>query len=272
MRNGKFFYLSSDGHLRILDSSNLALLNCEFIGKPHFLESLNDSHVAFPVTNCIKIKDIFNSHSEFIINCYKSSISTLLNLEYGFLLSGSVDKTIQIWNKTDFSLVDSLEGHTGAVRCLTQLSKNRIASGSDDSKIIIWNLNDIKNRNGKTSKIVTLKMHSNPIRLLVYLKLTNTLASSEWDSFIFLWDLEHFSFKKKLKAMHSISSLIEFFNGYLISGTLNGHIQIWNNTDFTLIKSYYKASSAVLSFSLFQMNKMAIGYAEGRVEVVAFFY
>jgi len=262
--------LSSDGQLKIFKSSNLT--SSEFIGKIKIFESLNDSHVAFPIKNCLKIKNAYEPHLEIKTNCHKSSILSLLDLENGYILSGSADKTIQISVKTNWSLVDTLEGHFGAVLCLVKLSSNLIASGSDDCTIKIWNLDGLGGKWGKTNEIITLKGHFKPIRSIVYSEFTNYLSSSECDSFIFIWDLENFLLKKKLKALNLISSLIFFFKGYLISGTSNGYLQIWNKTDFYEIKTYHKSHTAILSFCLLQTRHLAIGYADGRIEIVNFFY
>jgi len=187
-------------------------------------------------------------------------------------LIGSADKSIKIWNKTDWTLIESLEIHSGAVRCLVQLSEGKIASGSDDKTIKIWKLNDIINKNAEMKKTETLKGHSSPIRSLVYLEFNNHLASSEWDSLIFIWDLNDFSLKTQLKASSSFNSLVSLSNEYFISGTSNGFIQIWNTTSFTEIKSYFRDSAAILSFSLLTERQLVVGFANGKIEILNFVY
>ncbi|KAF8266622.1 WD40-repeat-containing domain protein [Lactarius quietus] len=53
------------------------------------------------------------------------------------LVSGSHDRTIKIWSRDDGRCVSTLVGHTGAVTCLA-LGEDKIISGSDDGDVRIW--------------------------------------------------------------------------------------------------------------------------------------
>lgn len=54
----------------------------------------------------------------------------------------SRDKTIKIWDSTDFNVLQKLDqksgGHKHSVNQLTKLDENSFASVSDDKKIIVW--------------------------------------------------------------------------------------------------------------------------------------
>ena len=54
---------------------------------------------------------------------------TAVDFDMEFIISGSDDKTIKIWNCQDYSLMKTLEGHRGAVSCL-QYKAPLIISGS----------------------------------------------------------------------------------------------------------------------------------------------
>jgi WD40 repeat protein len=74
---------------------------------------------------------------------------------------------------TDLALIETVQGHSGPLRCLTKLSEYRVASGSDDITIKLWDLSWIENKKCQIKEIHTLKGHSNSIRSLVYLELNN---------------------------------------------------------------------------------------------------
>ena len=59
-------------------------------------------------------------------------------LQNGNLVSGSVDRTIKIWNPTTGALIQTLTGHTYYVVALTVLQNGNLVSGSGDNTIKIW--------------------------------------------------------------------------------------------------------------------------------------
>ena len=60
-------------------------------------------------------------------------------LENGMLASGSVDKTIKIWNLAQRKEVRTLKGHTSAVASLKTLKNGNLVSYSCDDTVKIWN-------------------------------------------------------------------------------------------------------------------------------------
>ena len=58
-----------------------------------------------------------------------------------FLASGSLDKTIRIWNITEGKEIKKLEGHLDKVYSVTYSPDGAfLASGSGDGTIRIWNV------------------------------------------------------------------------------------------------------------------------------------
>merc|ERR1711897_41844 len=60
-----------------------------------------------------------------------------------YLVSGSYDKTIKVWNMADNSLVATLTGHLNCIWSLTTFMSNDkvcVASGGYDGTIRIWEL------------------------------------------------------------------------------------------------------------------------------------
>eukprot|EP00951_Prasinocladus_malaysianus_P024662 scaffold213729_cov32-Prasinocladus_malaysianus.AAC.1 len=57
------------------------------------------------------------------------------------LISGSRDTDLKVWDLESFTCTTTLEGHEGAVRCVTMTPDGtRIISGSDDGTVKVWNL------------------------------------------------------------------------------------------------------------------------------------
>ena len=58
-----------------------------------------------------------------------------------FFVSGSVDKTVKLWDVQTGGVVKTFLGHTGTVRCVSiSLDQARIASGSRDETIRLWDV------------------------------------------------------------------------------------------------------------------------------------
>ena len=92
------------------------------------------------------------------------------------ILSGSVDKTIRIWQRsassaTDFSNENVLKGHTGAVNCLAVLSASKVfASGAADGTIKIWRFETSPDGNivGNVVQSIETNPHFFPLALALH--------------------------------------------------------------------------------------------------------
>lgn len=62
-----------------------------------------------------------------------------------WLLSGSDDKTIRIWDRETTKCLEILSSHKNGVNCLT-FANNELFSGSMDKYIICWDVVEIENR------------------------------------------------------------------------------------------------------------------------------
>ena len=69
---------------------------------------------------------------------HQASVTCLLVLEDGRLLSGSVDHTFKFWDLDTGACAGTLKGHREGVASLAKLEGGRLASGSTDFKIKIW--------------------------------------------------------------------------------------------------------------------------------------
>ena len=71
---------------------------------------------------------------------HEKSVTSLLQLRDGRVLSGSEDKKIFVWNVKEKVRIQELEGHKGPVLSLYQLKQGNLISGDKYSLIYIWNL------------------------------------------------------------------------------------------------------------------------------------
>lgn len=95
-----------------------------------------------------------------------------LTIEGNRLATGSLDKTIKIWDLFSASLKLTLHGHLKGVWCLKFITQYLLCSGSYDSTIKIWNL-----KNASCSR--TLFSHTGPV--WAFCKQDNILVSASQD-------------------------------------------------------------------------------------------
>ena len=222
---------------------------------PELLKSWNTPKVTTleghtrPV-NCVAVSSIIN---------IPATLLDIIGKRY--IISGSRDNTIKIWDLSTFKLVTTLEGHTSWVRSVAasgiinttdEFEKQYIISGSDDKTIKIWNFSTFE-------LVETLEGH-NPIMSIAISGIINTtdkfgkqyIISGLRDGIIKIWDLSTFELAATLKM-----NLIYKFNSvtvsgkYIISGSGDETITIWDLSTFELVTTLeghtHSVSSVVVS-------------------------
>jgi len=79
-----------------------------------------------------------------VVSCIAPSYGrriTLFHVEAGLLVTGSPDKTVEVWSLAEGALVHCLRGHTHAVSAL-HLVRPLIISGGWDSAVLVWRVRD----------------------------------------------------------------------------------------------------------------------------------
>jgi len=76
----------------------------------------------------------------FALQGHEKGVMSLALIDSEHLASGSLDKTIRIWNLNSQEPVQVLKGHEGAVIGLATISSRFLASASEDQTIRLWDL------------------------------------------------------------------------------------------------------------------------------------
>jgi len=122
-------------------------------------------------------------------NAHKSSVLGLIVLKNGFVLSGSNDQFIRVWNPDGFNLVNTNSSGTSnsGVRDMSiVLNENEeFVSIHDDNSIRLWEPTKLE-----PIFLVNSRMnHSDQVLAVTFLNNTNYLASGSRDKTIIIWDL-----------------------------------------------------------------------------------
>jgi WD40 repeat protein len=99
-------------------------------------------------------------------------------------VSGSIDRTLRLWDLETGQTLRMLEGHTDSVRAVAVTPDGRHAlSGSEDRTLRLWDL-------GTGQTLRTLAGHNRAIRAVAVMPDGRRAVSSSLDRTLRLWDLE----------------------------------------------------------------------------------
>lgn len=106
----------------------------------------------------------------------------LVILDRLYCVSGGVDKIIRVRDLSNpKTIIHSLRGHTGGIKCVDVTERGLIASGSDDNTVKLWDL-----FNGKFLR--TLRGHMLEINAIVFIKESTWLVTGSEDKVFRVWD------------------------------------------------------------------------------------
>ena len=139
------------------------------------------------------------------------------------VISGSVDKTIKIWDLVTGTEKFTVKGHSYSVKVIAVTPDGKtVISASRDKTIKIWDLVT------GTEKF-TVKGHSYSVKVIVFTPDGKTVISASTDNTIKIWDVETGTEKFTLKGHSSWVSAIALTpdGKILISGSHDNTIKIW---------------------------------------------
>ncbi|AOW99467.1 hypothetical protein BJP34_08370 [Moorena producens PAL-8-15-08-1] len=172
----------------------------------------------------IKLLVIFH-FSLIICEIFEDSATTLsITADGNYVIAGSTNSTIKVWNLETQKLRFVLKGHRKEITSLAITPDGKyLVSGSKDKTIKLWNLETRK-------ECFTLKGHSDSINTLAVTPDGKYVVSGSKDNTIKIWDLEKreeiFTFTGHTDSINRIKVTS---NGKLvISASSDKTLQVWD--------------------------------------------
>ncbi|XP_060599165.1 uncharacterized protein LOC132752799 isoform X1 [Ruditapes philippinarum] len=192
-----------------------------------------------------KITD-FKGHSDSVI---------CVIFDHVHLASGSLDKTIRVWNIKTGKCLHVFKGHVKGVWCLNFFTHNLLISGSYDGTIRVWNL-----RTGKCNK--TIIAHDGPIWALT--RHNEILVTVSQDKTAKVWDMNRcLHINSLLGHTAAIFAVDMSEDGHLvITGSADKSVKIWNiETGRCLRWISVSQTTSIMSVS-YSQGHLACSYGE----------
>jgi WD40 repeat protein len=150
-----------------------------------------------------------------------------------YVISGSSDNTLKIWDMQTYQCIRVLRGHSYAVTCVAVFNEELIVSGDNNGSIMIWNVKNYDN-----ALIRHIKGHTDTVKTISFVSKILMVSGSN-DGKIKIWNLETKSCLLTLcDHKDFIRSCVVFSNEQtndnrilqfcVISGADDKLIKIWN--------------------------------------------
>ena len=164
--------------------------------------------------------------------------------------------------------------HEGDINVMVEMSNEMFASGGNDKKIIIWE----KDKTRKKYKIFqTIKKEIKEIKNMIFLY-DERLVSADSDTIYILYinqnkienPLGYYSIQQKIISKNGqITSLFQVKEGYLLFGTNNSYIEIYNDTEgkYRLNQNINLKISGINSINQLKDNKIIIASNQGLIKI-----
>lgn len=162
---------------------------------------------------------------------HQGSVYALLEMNDNWIISGSHDKNIQIWQRTvDIETaqpVFAAHGHTQSVSVLLKLTQDKFLSASQDNTIKCWHFDE---KSGNAICIATWRGHKTGVSSLLLIS-PHRVVSGSTDGEIKCWNIEANGTAQCLATWRGhtnrISALVHVGNEYILSASHDGTVRCW---------------------------------------------
>ncbi|KAJ3136158.1 hypothetical protein HK100_002033 [Physocladia obscura] len=163
-----------------------------------------------------------------------------------FVVSGSWDKTVKIWDVHTGAVQKTLLGHSDEVYAIAISADSQfIASGSSDRTVKLWDV-----QTGAVQK--TLKGHSKAVRAVAISPGGQFIVSGSADTTVRIWDAQTGVVQKTLTGHTDYvrSVAISANEWFVVSGSSDKTVKIWNVESGEVLKTLEGHSTFVCSVAI----------------------
>ncbi|MBF0605936.1 MAG: metallophosphoesterase [Magnetococcales bacterium] len=207
----------------VLDSTNLS--NADLSGVNFRKTFLRDTKMTESY-----MKDMDFGEIPYLVGHGRYVNSVVISTDGKKIISGSVDRTLRIWDMTTGNMLYTLKEHRDKVNSVAiSVDSEKIVSGSDDKTVRIWDMLT-------GSLIDTLKGHDGFVTS-VAISMDGKIVSGSRDNTLRIWDMATGTLIDTLKGHRdNVNSVTISTNGMnIVSGSSDSTLRIWDMATGRLI-------------------------------------
>lgn len=190
------------------------------------------------------------SEKTFSTEAHNGPVNSVVLAQSGkYIVSGSSDKTIRIWDLESGDCIRKFVGHNATVKSIVVVPKRkRVVSGALDGSICIWDI-----ESGKC--LQTLKEHQASINTVAVTPDNKHIVSGSWDNDIRVWNMESGECTKILKGHQSgvdAIAIAQISNTTrIVSISYDNTIRLWDPEHEKCLKTIdrYEVSMNTIAFT-----------------------
>ena len=185
----------------------------------------------------------------------------VIDSQRGFIISGSNDETVRIWNIENSDLTRTFGGHSGSVFSLSvDTQRGLIISGSENQIVTIWKVNSY----GKYVEKQSLHGYLGTPRSLAVDTQRGLIISGSDDGIIRVWDIENSDLIHTMEEhFGSVLSLaVDSRRGLIISGSENHRLSVWDIETGEFVRSFKGHSGSVFGLIVDSQRGLIISSAD----------
>jgi WD40 repeat protein len=191
--------------------------------------------------------NIINAQKTLTINTgHYSGIQTVAYSHDGkYIISGSDDNNIKVWDAKTGREIRTLEGHKEYVNCVAFSPDGKyIASGANENIFKLWDP-----LTGK--QIGRFCGHSSYVKSIAFSPDGKYLVSGSWDKVVYLWEVEGQKYLKSFNGHSKYINGVAFSHDgrFIVSGGDDQKLIIWDVESGKAIKTFKGQSAVCVAFS-----------------------